>query len=551
MKFRAFGLAGTLVLLCLLTGCANLHYAPPRAASPAPAAEDPEPEVELAPLGPPSAVVPVAPAAQGIGAFELRIRLGTGVSNAVLVLPAGAVLEGPAPRQLAAGSYTLRLDRATPAVRRYHLFVKTFVPDQWGEIPAYVEQWRQRGREPQVVAMGRSFSAADGRTFDNRVQYVSLLRFPTRAAAEAGKARLESEGQWSWIEEELVRPGSGDLVLADSSGRIAATVPTPAVLRPNGPATLNATVQGQYSGALEFEVGPDGRLTLYERLPLEEYLKGVLPAEMPALWPAPALQAQALAARSEVLANLGVKHKLEGFDYCAAEHCRAYRGFGGRHPNADAAVEATVDRVLTDGHRVIPTVFSACCGGWTENNDNVWSSPPMAALRGVGDYPRGANPAPGGLSAANVAAWLRQSAPAFCSGDASNYRWTRRYDAAELSSIVGRSYDVGSIRDIRLGERGVSGRLKSVEIVGSKRTVTVTKEFPIRQAFGGLPSALFILEVERGPGGPRAFVFRGGGRGHGVGLCQQGARGMATRGMSYGDILAHYFTGAQVVRLNR
>jgi stage II sporulation protein D len=284
--------------------------------------------------------------------------------------------------------------------------------------------------------------------------------------------------------------------------------------------------------------------------PLEDYLKGVLPSEMPASWPAPALGAQALAARSEVLANWGVKHKLEGFEYCAAEHCRAYGGHGGRHPAADAAVDATAGQVLARGGAVIPTVFSSNCGGWSENNENVWSSPPNPALRGLGDFPAGVNPAPRGPLAYGLSSWLWKPVPAYCSADASNFRWTRTYSAAELNAHVAKHHNVGAVRDIKLGERGVSGRLKSVEIIGTRGKVTVLKELPIRQAFGGLPSAMFILDIKRGPNGPVQFVFRGGGRGHGVGLCQHGARGMAARGMQAAQIVGHYFQGATVTRLD-
>jgi SpoIID/LytB domain protein len=494
----------------------------------------------------PSEPVPVAPAEdfEHIGDQIIRVRLVTGLRQVTLNCfgPVQVAAQG-VQQQWAAGPRTLVLNGGTLAPRRFHLFVKTFPVDQVDAARAYVDAWVKQGYPAKIVVLGKRFRAQGGQWLDNRLQYVSLTQFPTRAQATAEKARLEKLGQWTWIEEEAVAPGGGRL----ASGSMA--YPTPLEVKGQGPIALTGGKGGVYSGTLTLQTGPDGLLEVIETLPLEEYLRGVLPAEMPASWPAEALKAQAIAARSEVLANLGVKHKLEGFEYCADEHCRAYNGYGGRKPTSDAAVDSTAGFVLSNGLRVVPTVFSACCGGWSENNENVWSSPPDAALRGVGDFPAGVNPAPKGPMGYGLSQWLAHPPAALCNADAANFRWTRRFTAAELTQLVNKSCAVGTVKDIRLGERGVSGRLKSVDIVGSKGTVTVRKELPIRQMFGSLPSSMFILDVERGAKGPVGFVFRGGGRGHGVGLCQQGARGMAVRGGKCTDILTHYYSGTVTVGL--
>lgn len=482
---------------------------------------------------------------QSVATETVQIRLMTGLRQ-VSLTGSGTMdaLASGARQQWAAGTHTLTLAGAAPATRRFHLFGKTFPIDQVNAARAYCDSWKQQGYPALVISLGKRFRTREGQYLDNRLQYVSLNQFPTRAQATAEKSRLEGLGQWSWIEEELVAPGTGQL----SKG--GAVYPTPLEVRGQGPIAITAGGKtSRYSGTLLLRVGTDGLIEICEALPLEEYLAGVLPAEMPASWPIEALKAQAMSARSEVLANLGVKHKLEGFDYCAAEHCRAYNGFGGRHPNTDAAVRATAGLVLSNGVRVVPTVFSACCGGWSEDNDSVWSSPPDAALRAVGDFPRGGNPAPNGPVAYGLSKWLGQPPSANCSADAANFRWTRRYSAEALTQLVNKTYAVGAIREVRLGERGPGGRLKSVDIIGTKSSVTVKKELAIRQIFGGLPSAMFILDVERGAKGPVGFVFRGGGRGHGVGLCQQGARGMAVHGRTCADILAHYFSGTVTVGL--
>jgi SpoIID/LytB domain protein len=114
--------------------------------------------------------------------------------------------------------------------------------------------------------------------------------------------------------------------------------------------------------------------------------------------------------------------------------------------------------------------------------------------------------------------------------------------------MMGKRYGVGSIKQIELGERGVSGRLKWIRIHGTADTVTIKKELPIRRALGGLPSAMFDLSVS-GDAPRRTFTIRGAGRGHGVGLCQYGANGMAIKGYKYPQILHHYFTNVTIERV--
>jgi SpoIID/LytB domain protein len=268
---------------------------------------------------------------------------------------------------------------------------------------------------------------------------------------------------------------------------------------------------------------------------------------MPAGWPAEALKAQAVAARSDTVANLSLKHTLEGYDYCATEHCKAYAGSGVRQPATDQAVAATKGEILSDGQRVVPTVFSANCGGWTENNETVWSSPADPALRGASDLVSAAGAAATGP--ANLARWLSAPPKAYCGDDVKTFRWTKRLSAVEVTALVNKKYAVGTVRDIVPGDRGVSGRLKSIKVVGSSKTETIQKELPIRFAFGGLPSAMFTVDRKTGPDGATVFTFTGGGRGHGVGLCQQGARGRALAGQRYADILKRYFTGVTTERV--
>lgn len=500
------------------------------------------------------------PAAEGaaakLTAEKVRIQLVNGQSTLALRSSEVLVFEyGDRRTEIPPGAYTIRARKVRPARQRFHLFAKTFKPGESAVEQDYLDEWKAKGYRPEVVVMGRRFETLSGTVLDSRIHWISIVQSETESAANAQKAKLESEEQWTWMHAEVVEPGTAELMVSGGKGIVLGPCQTPLRIRSDGVIGLRgvdvgfwdeALEQRAYEGVLEIGVGADGRLELAETLPLESYVAGVLPAEMPSAWPLEALKAQAVAARSEVLANLAMKHRLEGFDFCGVEHCRAYAGAGGRHERTDAAVAATRGEVLVHGGRLVPALFSATCGGWTEDNETVWRAPPNEALRGVSDLAGGAGSAGGAGTAPparrGLANWLTKAPKAYCSGDKKYFRWTRSYSTAELSSLVNKRHAVGRINEIQLGPRGVSGRLKWVRVVGSKKTLTIHKELPIRLAFGGLPSALFLLDTAPGSKGPRSFTFVGGGRGHGVGLCQYGARGMATQGIVYTEILKHYFS---------
>lgn len=453
---------------------------------------------------------------------------------------------------LPAGRYVARAENVTPAGHRFHLFAKTFQLNETAERDAYVNRSRREGFTPEIVRVGHRYETASGSVLDTRVDWVSIAQYPASAQAEKAKAELAEKEQWTWLQEEVTSPGSAEMTLTAADGKVYGTFTAPFSVRNASHVTVSGVGAGywddrraerSYRGTLDFAVNPAGELSVYEQVGMETYLEGVLPAEMPSSWPLEALKAQAVAARSEVLSSLGTKHRLEGFDFCGVDHCRAYLGSHHTRERAAAAVESTRGEILTIGDKIAPTVFSSNCGGWTENNDAVWFGPPAGALRGISDVSGATGKSPGSWSS-----WLIHPPDAYCRADTKYFRWKRVYSRSELAAIVNKKCDVGDIHAIELGERGVSGRLKWVRIRGSKGTQTIRKELPIRAVFGGLPSALFIVEEQAGGGGVESFTFLGGGRGHGVGLCQYGARGMALQGVKHVAILKHYFSGVEVER---
>lgn len=491
---------------------------------------------------------------QPVAMSEVQARIRYAAKPGALTLRASApltVIADGVSHELRPGEWRIVVMDVIPARRRYHLFPKTFQPAESRELQEYLDHWQSRGYAPQTETFGMVFRSEDQRTFDNRVHWVSLARFDTKQEAEALRDRLAEEQVWAWMRPETVTRGTARMEVRDSGGTVVFRSRIPVELRCSQPLEIVDLDSGFWrekradrlvQPPLSLEIGPDGDLEVYGRLSVETYLRGVIPAEMPAGWHREALKAQAVAARSEIYASLAGKHRLEGFDFTMLETCRAYWGLGGHHPATDAAVTETAGQVLAHNGKIMPTVFSSCCGGWTENNENVWSGPPNPILRGISDAPTPSRPI------SNLRSWLASSPPAWCAGDTAHFRWQRRYTTAELSAMVNKHHRVGTVQAVEEGARGVSGRLKSVTIRGSGGKVTVQRELPIRRVFGGLPSAMFVVSVAGESGAGRVYTFHGGGRGHGVGLCQHGARGMAEAGRDYRAILTHYFSGITIER---
>jgi len=536
----AMRVAAVAVLLLMgFSGCLFSARRPVavRTSKPSPAAEAPA----VAPSAKPET-------ATSLEALRVRVRVMTGMQEVRVAAAQPLTFVDARGRHAApAGEYVVRLTQAIPAKRAYRLFTKSFKPSDRDAQDAYVKQWRAAGYNPEPETLGRRFEGSDGKVYDARIIWISLARLDTETEAESLKKRLEPQGVWGWIRLQTIAPGTGKLLLQGAGA--PPMVFAPLTIESAGPVQVTG-VSGMTrtcGGNLELAVNGSGQMDVIETPQVDEYLRGVVPSEMPAGWPAEALKAQTVAARSEILANIGMKHCLEGFDYCADEHCRAYKGIAARHAATDAAVSATANEVIVQSGRLIPAVFHANSGGWTENNEVVWSAPPDPALRARPDFSPGKAPAQTPTEM-GIERWLRLTTPALAT-DAPDFRWTRRVGVLELSESVNKKYPVGRIKQIVLGDRGPGGRLRSVTVVGTRGSAVIDRDPAIRLAFGGLPSAMFMAEPVQGPGGPSAFVFTGGGRGHGVGLSQCGARARALEGALYREIVAHYFSGSTVERI--
>lgn len=493
-------------------------------------------------------------AAEKISEQQVAIQLIGGAK--VLTIQAGdgiTVTDANSAHSFSPGLYSFTPQSITPPKQQFHLFSKSFPLSEAVEEANYIKSWQVRGYPAQSVLIGKELVTEQGRSLDARINWISIAQERTLDLAKAAQKELETDGQWTWMRAETVTPGTGTVKLEGPDGAYSLTLPI--TLQSEQPLAVDNVDVGfwneklkhlAYSGTLEITASIGGELELIEHTPVEEYLRGVLPSEMPALWPEEALKAQAVSARNEVLVNLSTKHTLERFEYCNTEHCRAYQGVDQYNERTDKALRHTQGRILVQNDGLVPTVFSATCGGWTADNDTAWSAPANAALRGVPDVKSTKRKSI--ETDAAVREWLRAKEQAWCSGETNSYRWTKVFSESEIRGMIGAKVAVGQMNRIELGERGEGGRLKWIRIHGSADTVVIKKELPIRQALGGLPSALFVMDVS-GKSPNRTFTFTGGGRGHGVGLCQNGAKGMADAGHDYGEILLHYFSGVTIEKV--
>ncbi len=260
---------------------------------------------------------------------------------------------------------------------------------------------------------------------------------------------------------------------------------------------------------IRVRLGEGGRI---EDLRLEDYVAGVVAGEMPASFPPEALKAQAVAARGYALTRKIAAAGGKPWDIGAGVLAQVYQG---RHsPAARAATDATAGEVLVLGMEPVEAYFHAVCGGRTETG--------LAALGR--DLP-----------------YLASVECGFCD-DAPGARWRKEFPAAELGRVAGLS---GAVWAARVASRTPSGRAEQVELSRrEKARMVAASDLRQRLGYGRLPSVAFEIEAGR-----EAFAFLGKGQGHGAGLCQHGAAGMARAGKGYREILARYYPGTDAVRM--
>ena len=349
-----------------------------------------------------------------------------------------------------------------------------------------------------------------------------------------------------------------------------------------------------FKGGLKFII-EEKKVTVINRLSIEDYLTSVISSEMSATSSLELLKAHAVISRSWLLAQVEKNKALlsassdyvslietedehikwydredhENFDVCADDHCQRYQGITRASTKlVEQAIRETFGEVLAYENKICDARFSKCCGGMVEAFENVWEPEPHPYLRKVIDNEK--EPAGFDLDLKNetaAEAWILGKPDAFCNtNDKSTlkqvlndydqetndfFRWEVTYTQKEVSSLIKKriGIDVGLVLDFIPVERGTSGRLIKLKIVGTNRNMTIGKELEIRKALSEshLYSSAIVFEKSEIKG-KIVFTLRGAGWGHGVGLCQIGAAVMGAKGYNYHEILNHYFIGASLMK---
>ena len=360
-----------------------------------------------------------------------------------------------------------------------------------------------------------------------------------------------------------------------------------------------------FLGTLHFVVESD-KICAINELPVERYLESVISSEMSATSSLELLKAHAVISRSWLLAQMKKRREVAEsgnnffsfvkkddrlirwydredhtiFDVCADDHCQRYQGITKEtSPHVAEAIRQTKGQILMDGDDICDARFSKCCGGVTEEFQYCWEDTPKNNLSSVRDIIQGVKsvgsaapaPLPSLQDEAAADAWIRSNPPAFCNTTdkkilsqvlndydqetADFYRWKVTLTQEKLKQLLDEKLKMnfGDILDLQAEERGKSGRISKLRIVGTEKTFVIGKELEIRRALSDthLYSSAFVVDRcdidEKGV--PQRFDIIGAGWGHGVGLCQIGAAVMGEEGFDYDAILLHYYQGAEIKKV--
>jgi len=427
-----------------------------------------------------------------------------------------------------------------------------------------------------VSAVGQRKSAADAAGYKTLTEFVptvscTRLYIGEFAPPPANTFAARTAFRNSLIAEGLAGSDSFWKVLAIGSALYRVTYGTTTVQSldplvvssPSGFVTFNDTA---YRGKAEARVNSSGTLAGINELPLEQYLYGVVPRELgPVAFPLlEAQKAQAVAARTYAIANIG-RRASDGYDLRATTDDQVYGGYTAEYALSTRAVDETAGLVATYAGKPIDALYSSTSGGHTADNEESFSGAPVPYLRGVPDAERGEAfehvPSLSVFMAHANPISLRAQKEGDAESDWSRYhRWTFEWTSAELSTILSSSagQPVGTVKSIDILSRGPSGRVLSIAFVTDAGTFTVEKGairtfLKYLDAKGtptSLPSTLFYVEpiLDRASRMITGYRVYGGGFGHGVGLSQTGAVGLAQQGHDFREILGHYYQGIDLTR---
>jgi stage II sporulation protein D len=468
--------------------------------------------------------------------------------------------------------YTLTIRSSQPAVIHYQ--VRAGIEKDLSRAKKWAEELQREGLKAQIRTVGVAFEINHHR-IDNREHWITIGNFSTREEAIGFKNGQSEPGEYVVV-EQILQPASGEIELSGQNlGSMVRIVPD--ISDDSTHITVYDVMIGiefhwqrfedlDYRGIIEVGFSNQGKLVAINELNLEKYLISVNSSEMTPDCPLGLLETQTIVARNTVLATMGKHHYSTNFHLCSDDHCQCYQGKKREQQISRQAAENTWGEVLMYKDEICDARYSKICGGIMEGYHNVWESREIPyMIMGVDSDQPIDHPANTEEKAKKL---IDTEVPAYCNTNLYTlppklanlystknlFRWEVNYKRSELEHLIHEKtgQDIGELQDIIPLERGDSGRLIYIELVGSKKRLKIGKELEIRRVLSNshLYSSCFYVEKKFGADGKvEQFNLKGGGWGHGVGLCQVGATVMAMKNIPYHKILQHYYKNTKIVRL--
>lgn len=499
--------------------------------------------------------------AKQMDAPRLRIRVAQYADSLEFVLPEGGRWHSDnRSGNIPAGKkcrITGKLFRK--ALKKYHVMVASVPADDIEKLTQTLNKFNKMGYKTHKFTVGQTPKSGFP---DNRMVLIGVGIFEQESDAQKLHEELSACNISSWIFVETIASAKGQLQLTVAEKTIPFKFSKIRLEGKKGVTLLNAEyakgfswhghADRTYKSSIEIRFGSDNSLVCIEHTDLESLLVGIVPSEISAKAPPAALQAQAIAARSEIIAKMGTRHFNEGYEFCSEQHCQVYKGMQSCDEYIYNSIAETWGMVLLDHkNKALDTVYSANCGGHTSANQNIWTSEPNPHLQGIADT---VSEFRADLTdERQIEEFIRNPPQCWCSligvEGSDKFRWSKKISEKDWHKVE-KSVGLGRIKGIGSFVRDVSGRIISLKITCENGEKTIMKELAIRKLFGMLPSSCFVANWKTDPKG---FIisaeFSGAGWGHGVGMCQTGAQNMARQGKNFKEILLHYFPGARIKKL--
>lgn len=420
------------------------------------------------------------------------------------------------------------------------------------------DQWRQRGIEPEIAQPGGWEVWANRKAYDTPL--VRRLLVDNLKAQGFNEVFLDSQvlGQIPklYFEANGYRYQRDSLDIRASGGRVR-------VIQ-----TGESPVTRVYGGTLRVQPNTYGTYTLVNSVPIETYLRGVVPHEIGPSAPVPAIQAQTVLARTYALRNLR-RFAIDNYELCADTQCQVYRGLSGTAPKADQAIAATQGQVLTYENELADTLYSSTTGGVTAAFSDVWDGPDRPYLRPVVDsvyglwdinqYPLNSEESVRRFIAIDkgfnedtwrLFRWSNEGTLTDMAQDLKGYLSRRQHPMAGLTEV----------RSMQVTERANSGRVQAIDIETDLGVVQLKKDEIVRVLVPPRSLLFYLDPIYQTPGGEGSdaatgaqltgYRFVGGGWGHGVGMSQTGSYRLGDLGWNYSRILQFYYPGTTLQPIN-